>query len=279
MAPNDPQLTLQKCASECDRLLGPGVTAYVGTESGTQCYCGRAEETPDSARLASPGSCSSRCSGNATQVCGGNWLMSVFQMGTCTNASSMTNVRSLSPGAPTPAPGTLVPTITPIRHRIERNLIINGYNGVWALDHDDGSSFYNDSSNVLLFGGCKNYKGDHKTCGPDNLILYPGIDSRSSGGRSCQTNDNAGNYGNVYEGNDCVQWDGQFYTFSGGSLDPAQIPFTARNRFYSPGAKFNYGGHTLSDLQRAGLDIGSTVAEIPPTDALVELARQRLGMS
>ena len=27
-----------------------------------------------------------------------------------------------------------------------------------GLDHDDGSSFYNDSSNFLVFGGCKNYK-------------------------------------------------------------------------------------------------------------------------
>ena len=82
----------------------------------------------------------------------------------------------------------------------------------------------------------------------------------------------------MYEGNDCVQWDGEFYTFSGSSLDPAQVPFTAQNRFYSHGAKFDYSGHTLSDLQKAGLDLGSSVSEIPSTDTLVTLARQRLGM-
>ena len=38
---------------------------------------------------------------------------------------------------------------------IRKNLIINGYNGVFGLDHDDGSTGYNDSSNVLLYGGCK----------------------------------------------------------------------------------------------------------------------------
>ena len=27
---------------------------------------------------------------------------------------------------------------TPIPHTVKQNMIINGYNGVWALDHDDG---------------------------------------------------------------------------------------------------------------------------------------------
>ena len=84
-------------------------------------------------------------------------------------------------------------------------MIVNGYNGVWSLDHDDGSSYYNDSSNFLVFGGCKNYKGDHKICGPDNVILYPGIDSRSSGARSCQTNDNAGFKFDEFIGNKCIR--------------------------------------------------------------------------
>ena len=36
---------------------------------------------------------------------------------------------------------------------IRQNMIINGYNGVWSIDHDDGSQFYNDTSNVMVFGG------------------------------------------------------------------------------------------------------------------------------
>ena len=58
--------------------------------------------------------------------------------------------------------------------RLESSLTVGvaGYNGVWALDHDDGSSYYNDTQNLLVFGGCKNYKGDHKICGPNNVILY-----------------------------------------------------------------------------------------------------------
>jgi hypothetical protein len=36
-----------------------------------------------------------------------------------------------------------------------------------------------------MFGGCKNYLGNSKYC-QDNLILYPGIDSRATGDRKCQ---------------------------------------------------------------------------------------------
>ena len=53
----------------------------------------------------------------------------------------------------------------------------------------------------------------------------------------------------VYSSNKCVTADGQFYTFSGSPLDPTKVPFTANNSFYSPGAVFDYGGHSLSDLQ------------------------------
>ena len=34
---------------------------------------------------------------------------------------------------------------------------LNGYNGVWTIDHDDGSQFFNDTHNLMLWGGCKNY--------------------------------------------------------------------------------------------------------------------------
>ena len=63
------------------------------------------------------------------------------------------------------------PTHTPRTNTIRRNLIIGGYSSVFALDHDDGSSFYLDSSNVLCYGGCKQHGGSNKSCGPDNLIL------------------------------------------------------------------------------------------------------------
>ena len=170
-------------------------------------------------------------------------------------------------------------TNIPRRTHVNKNFIINGYNGVWALDHDDGSSYYNDTSNFLVYGGCKNFKGDHKICGPNNVIVYPGIDSRSSGGRSCQTNDNAGFAYQYYIGNQCVQGDGEFYTFSGSPLDKTKTPFTANNKFFSKGAAFSYGSYTkggLEALQKVGLDIGSTVAELPTPEQMVAMGRVAL---
>jgi hypothetical protein len=38
---------------------------------------------------------------------------------------------------------------------ITTNMWINGYNGVWTIDHDDSSQYWNDTANVM--GGSKNY--------------------------------------------------------------------------------------------------------------------------
>ena len=35
---------------------------------------------------------------------------------------------------------------------ITRNFFINGYNGVWTIDHDDGSQYFNDTGNFMVFG-------------------------------------------------------------------------------------------------------------------------------
>lgn len=43
-------------------------------------------------------------------------------------------------------------------------LQINGYNGVWTYDHDDGSQFVSDQYSFMIWGGCKNYLGNR--CGP-----------------------------------------------------------------------------------------------------------------
>ena len=93
---------------------------------------------------------------------------------------------------------------------ITKNVFINGYNGVWTIDHDDGSQYFNDTQNFMVFGedsnglpprcrltqtvaaktgGCKNFLGNHKSC-DHNVIVHPGIPSRSAGGRRCQTDDN-----------------------------------------------------------------------------------------
>ena len=94
------------------------------------------------------------------------------------------------------------------------NLMLNGYNGVWAIDHDDGSQFHNDMGNFMVFGGCKNYLGNHKQC-DDNVILYPGTSGRSAGGHRCQTDDNGVFAEQFHLGNVCATEDGRILDFAG----------------------------------------------------------------
>ena len=61
---------------------------------------------------------------------------------------------------------------------VHHNFIINGYSGVWAIDHDDGSQRYNDTANLMVWGGCKNFLGNSKSC-DHNTMVYPGRDDRS----------------------------------------------------------------------------------------------------
>lgn len=56
---------------------------------------------------------------------------------------------------------------------------------MWTYDADDGSQFINHTQSVMLWGGCKNYLGNSKSC-DHNLILFPGIPNRATGGRRCQ---------------------------------------------------------------------------------------------
>eukprot|EP01062_Namystynia_karyoxenos_P011319 TRINITY_DN14045_c0_g1_i2.p1 TRINITY_DN14045_c0_g1~~TRINITY_DN14045_c0_g1_i2.p1 ORF type:complete len:875 (+),score=181.70 TRINITY_DN14045_c0_g1_i2:105-2627(+) len=166
---------------------------------------------------------------------------------------------------------------------IKKNFIINGYNGVWTIDHDDGSQFYNDSSNFMVWGGCKNYLGNSKSC-DHNLILFPGIPQRASGSRRCQTDDNGVFANQYFHENSCITGDGVAYTFS--KCNPKRLDVadgtvfqTAHNSFYAPGSVFSEvcgQGYDLSGWQNLGQDLGSTVAGVPSTAEVISMARAKL---
>ena len=60
----------------------------------------------------------------------------------------------------------------PAQTNITRNLFISNYHSTWPIDHDDGSAFYKDTSNVLVYGGFKSFLGNNKTAA-HNLYLFP----------------------------------------------------------------------------------------------------------
>jgi len=61
------------------------------------------------------------------------------------------------------SPDGVAPSYFPLENRIHGNFLINNYQSVWPIDHDDGSCFFHDTGNVLVYGGYKTYIGDHKT--------------------------------------------------------------------------------------------------------------------
>ena len=54
------------------------------------------------------------------------------------------------------------PSYDSMENLIQRNFMISNFNSKVPLDHDDGSRFYRDESNVFLFGGTKNFMGASK---------------------------------------------------------------------------------------------------------------------
>ena len=161
-----------------------------------------------------------------------------------------------------------------------RNLLINGYNGVWPVDHDDGSQFMDDVDNVLVWGGCKNYLGNSKVC-DRNLIVYPGIDARSSGNRLCQTDDNGKFANQFHRNNTCVTSLGQYYSFSncnGGNVNVTAY-HTSGNTLAFDGHSFSACGvNSLPAWQAAGQDAGSVLAPAFSVAEIVTAAKAVLGM-
>jgi hypothetical protein len=144
------------------------------------------------------------------------------------------------------------------------------------LLQDDGSQFYNDTGNVMLWGGCKNYMGHSKLC-VNNFILYPGCSIRSEGGHVCQTDD-SGDYANsVFSGNQCVVNDGVTYD-SRSCVKPYNSTFyaTANNHLFTTSGSWSMPVCNLTSFapwQAAGKDPGSDVATVPATTTLLEMAK------
>ena len=55
---------------------------------------------------------------------------------------------------------------------IRQNFVMANYHAVWPLDHDDGSCYYYDYDNVLVYGGFKTYLGHSKICKLKQMDLF-----------------------------------------------------------------------------------------------------------
>ena len=158
--------------------------------------------------------------------------------------------------------------------------------GVWTIDHDDGSQFFNDTGNVMAWGGCKNYLGHSKSC-DHNVIIHPGVDQRAAGSMPCQVA--SGVFENQYhDNNHCFTADGIFYAdgsmrgCTSGDIS-SHVYQTFNNKLYSggnvPDGNFTAPGPCtdFKSWQAAGQDTGSQTLPLPSAAGIVAIAKQVLG--
>jgi len=166
---------------------------------------------------------------------------------------------------------------------IHHNTIIGNYRSVWPIDHDDGSCFYEDSYNFLVYGGKKNYLGHSKT-DHHEIYVYPDVYKPGFGNGNCVGGSTGWN--ESWTQNICVLYQTSV-PYSIGNCDVASLvlPYFANNSIYIPSGKqvvfiCNVNGTstrmTLEQWQSYGLDVGTIVKMAPDTQTIIEWGRKML---
>jgi hypothetical protein len=172
---------------------------------------------------------------------------------------------------------------------IHHNTLVTNYGAIWPIDHDDGSCFYEDSYNFLVYGGKKNLLGHSKT---DHHEIYACADPRpgNTSGNVC-IRDMAPRRGysgwnEVWVNNTCVLYQSTMpYNIVNCDLANLFAPYLASNKIYIPvGTEVTFtctlNGTdvqlSLKQWQSYGLDIGTTVETIPDVETVIQWGREML---
>lgn len=118
----------------------------------------------------------------------------------------------------------------------------------------------------------QNYLGNSKSC-DSNVILFPGINSRSAGGRLCQTDDNNVFANQYFHSNYCVTSpNAGIYTFSGCSPNNVNTTtfHTYNNRHFTSGFPGLCGFNSWAAWQAAGQDAGSSLSPQPSLADMIQ---------
>jgi hypothetical protein len=117
--------------------------------------------------------------------------------------------------------------------------------GIFALCHDDGSAYYVDEGNFLVYAGMKNYKG-HENQFIGNLVVMP--DSQPNIYPECfaeqaeyrDSDDDSGDHGlnDVFRNNTCIMqgdnWGVASFGCSEAGWDLTTMAHSTDNSYYNP---------------------------------------------
>ena len=165
---------------------------------------------------------------------------------------------------------------------IARNFIFADYDGVKALDHDDGSSFYDDVANVIYMGwGQKTFKPSPgaKTTRDSLFLFSPSLLTDHGGETSPEFAEVFANNTVIFANTSASNW---------GAVDAveqitAKTTVTRDNTFFTPNgdlsASIGKNHSNFEGLQAMGAEIGSrVVANMLTDERLIQMAMQTLGL-
>ena len=186
------------------------------------------------------------------------------------------------------------PSLIPAISNLTLNFFINHYHSRWPIDHDDGSCYYLDTLNFLVFGGYKNFLG-HSKIFKSNIYVYPDYSDEQTYSTTepyCANSfgaDDTGplpsGWGEVWVNNTCIIGNPNIYDFSACDVSKdfaTLVPLTANNTFFAK-SKYVYiqcgGKHlTLGQYQELGYDLGSTVQDTLPAADIINMGKSLLGI-
>jgi hypothetical protein len=172
---------------------------------------------------------------------------------------------------------------------IHHNTLFNNYRSVWPIDHDDGSCFYEDSYNFLVYGGKKNYLGHSKT-DHHEIYVYSDMVAGDFGSNNCLNDYNPtpglSGWNETWINNICTLFHSPVpYNIQNCDTASLFVPYLANNTIYIPSGtevaftcKVNGTGARLNlqQWQSYGLDIGSIVETTPDVQTIIEWGRKML---
>ena len=195
----------------------------------------------------------------------------------------------------------VTPSLIPATSYMTKNFFINNYHSTFPIDHDDGTGYYYDSYNFLVYGGYKNFIGHSQTV-VNNIYVFPnayhylptvedgmlgsflnyGYCALSGGN---QRGEYAAGWGELWADNICITTEPDIYSFSGcnpnGDMKDL-IPMTANNSFFIPGKNVYFwcGGvnMTLLEFQLLGFDIGSQVYDELGIETILKWGKEMLSL-
>ena len=188
------------------------------------------------------------------------------------------------------------PSLIPATSYLTRNFLINNYHSTWPIDHDDGSCYYTDTYNYLVYGGYKNYLGHSKTV-INNTYVYPdALHSAKQTYRGypfCANHDGAtltdlpSGWDEVWAHNTCIIGNPDIYSFGTCSTDAKSdsqglVPMTYNNTFYAPNKdiyiRCGSVNLTLQEYQAMGFDKGSVVNDVVDIATVIGWGKQLLDL-